>query len=277
MRSGSEEGVYHYANTPRRVVKAALARCARVKTTLSKNICALRGLDSCESNRATFVLEEQPGRVIGGREGYFRTMNRDRGRPAHDDVLTPMEWTTVEWVRHGLTNRQIAARRGVSLDAVKFHVGNVLGKLGLENRRQLRRWDGVPADSALKGRETMPATAMGPIGQVSRTVADLAVSTEFYGDALGLPHLYTFGELAFFDCGGTRLYLHQTEVRAESVLYFQVPDIHAAHRELSDKGVAFQGAPHMIHRHEDCTEEWMAFFSDPEGRTLAIMAQARSS
>lgn len=38
--------------------------------------------------------------------------------------------------------------------------------------------------------------------------------------------------------------------------------------------VAFQGAPHPIHRHADGTEEWMAAFSDPEGRTLAIMAQS---
>ena len=63
-------------------------------------------------------------------------MNQARGRPPHDDLLTPMEWATVEWVRHGLTNRQIAERRGVSADAVKFHVANVLGKLGLASRTQ---------------------------------------------------------------------------------------------------------------------------------------------
>ena len=32
-------------------------------------------------------------------------------------------------------------------------------------------------------------------------------------------------------------------------------------------------APHMIHKHGDGTEEWMAFFQDNEGRTLAIMSQ----
>ena len=201
-------------------------------------------------------------------------MSKARGRPPHDDLLTPMEWTTVEWVRHGLTNRQIAERRGVGVEAVKFHVGNVLGKLGLADRRALRRWDGVRRDSALKRKETdMADIALGPIGQVSRTVADLAAAKAFYGEALGLPHLYTFGDLAFFDCGGIRLYLHQTEVTPESVLYFQVPDIHAAHRGLEAKGVTFLGAPHLIHRHEDGTEEWMAFFTDPEGRTLALMAQ----
>jgi DNA-binding CsgD family transcriptional regulator/catechol 2,3-dioxygenase-like lactoylglutathione lyase family enzyme len=191
-------------------------------------------------------------------------------------MLTPMEWTTVEWVRHGLSNRQIAARRGVSLDAVKFHVGNVLGKLGLDNRRQLRRWAGVSADSALKGRGSMEATALGPIGQIARTVADVAASETWYRDVLGLPHLFTFGELAFFDCGGTRLYLQQGEVRPESCLYFRATDIHDAHRDLSAKGVEFTSAPHMVHRHADGTEEWMAFFNDAEGRTLALLAQVRA-
>lgn len=205
-------------------------------------------------------------------------MSKARGRPPHDDQLTPAEWAVVEWVRHGLTNRQIAERRGIGLDAVKFHVGNALAKLGLADRRALRRWDGVRKGSALKRRETqMTDMGLGAIGQVARTVADLAESTAFYGDKLGLPHLYTFGELAFFDCGGTRLYLHQGEVRPESCLYFHVVDIHAASAALEAKGVAFQGAPHLIHRHADGIEEWMAFFNDPEGRTLALMAQSNGA
>ena len=31
----------------------------------------------------------------------------------------------------------------------------------------------------------------------------------------------------------------------------------------------------MIHRHADGTEEWMAFFSDPDGRPLALMSQVK--
>ena len=123
----------------------------------------------------------------------------------------------------------------------------------------------------------MEATALGPIGQISRTVGDIAASEAWYRDVLGLPHLFTFGELAFFDCGGTRLYLQQGEVKPESCLYFRVGDIHAAHRDLAGKGAEFVSAPHMVHRHADGTEEWMAFFNDPDGRTLALMAQARHS
>jgi DNA-binding NarL/FixJ family response regulator len=42
-----------------------------------------------------------------------------RGRPRHPDQLTPNEWRVADAVRHGLSNRQIAERRGVSLDAIK--------------------------------------------------------------------------------------------------------------------------------------------------------------
>src|SRR4051794_8763394 len=73
-----------------------------------------------------------------------------RGRPRHPDVLTPAEWRVVHAVRHGLTNRQIAERVGVSRDAVKFHVANALGKLGLPGRAALRTWDGVPAGSPVR-------------------------------------------------------------------------------------------------------------------------------
>ncbi len=88
--------------------------------------------------------------------------------------------------------------------------------------------------------------------------------------------LYSFGDLAFFDCGGTRLFLSQDgNAEAESILYFRVPDIRAAHAELAARGIEFINAPHMIHRHDDGTEEWMAFFKDNEGRPLGIMSQMR--
>ena len=122
----------------------------------------------------------------------------------------------------------------------------------------------------------MDGIGLGAIGQVSRTVSDIEAAVAFYRDVLKLPHLFTFGELAFFDCGGTRLYLQQSEAKPESILYFRVPDIHAAHRELEGRGAKFLNAPHMIHRHEDGTEEWMAFFEDPDGRPLALMASAKA-
>ena len=119
---------------------------------------------------------------------------------------------------------------------------------------------------------------LGRVGQIARTVADIRQAEEWYGKVLGLPHLYTFADLAFFDCDGTRLMLTQQRQAssAESIIYWRVDDIVSAHEQLKSRGVEFVSAPHMIHKHADGTEEWMAFFKDPEGRLLAIMSQIKS-
>jgi DNA-binding CsgD family transcriptional regulator/catechol 2,3-dioxygenase-like lactoylglutathione lyase family enzyme len=214
-----------------------------------------------------------------------RKFAQRRGRPPHDDVLTPAEWSIVHAVRHGMSNARIAIRRGISRDAVKYHVKNAIAKLGLRNRADLQRWPGVPKDSAVYRTVSNEELAMttthelrlGPLGQISRSVRDIDAAREWYGKTLGLKHLFTFGKMAFFDLGGIRLYLSAegSEPQPESVLYLRVDDIGAAHTELTARGIEFKGAPHMIHRHPDGTEEWMAFFKDPEGRFLALMSQAR--
>jgi catechol 2,3-dioxygenase-like lactoylglutathione lyase family enzyme len=117
---------------------------------------------------------------------------------------------------------------------------------------------------------------LGKIGQISRSVSDIQKAAHWYGEVLGLPHLYTFGSLAFFDCDGTRLLLTQAPAAAaDSILYFRVDDIVGAHELLKSRDVEFINAPHMIHQHSDGTEEWMAFFKDPDGRPIAIMSQVK--
>ena len=206
------------------------------------------------------------------------------GRPRHDDVLTPAEWKVAEQVRHGMTNRRIAERMGVSLDAVKFHVGNALGKLGFSSREELRQWDGVAKGTALDRlrRSAMDAQTTNEsymmLGQLARTTKKFDESRAWYRDTLGLPELYCFGNLAFFDLGGVRMMLTEEEgdLACESILYLRVPDIHASKAELESRGVKFINAPHLIHRHEDGTEEWMAAFEDNEGRPLQLMMQVRA-
>ena len=118
------------------------------------------------------------------------------------------------------------------------------------------------------------AATIGPIGQIARSVSDIARSSAWYADVLGLPLLYAFEGMAFFDAGGTRLYLQQnSDAGSESILYFTVPDIAASHAVLLDRGVSFIRPPHCVHRHADGTEDWMAFFSDPDGRPLALMSR----
>jgi DNA-binding CsgD family transcriptional regulator/catechol 2,3-dioxygenase-like lactoylglutathione lyase family enzyme len=198
-----------------------------------------------------------------------------RGRPPHPDVLTPAEWGVVDAMRHGMSLREIARRRGVSLDAVKYHRANALQKLGLADRRALRAWTGIRRDSHLSSKELhmQEPLQLGAIGQIGRSVRNIAEAEAWYRDVLALPHLYTFGKLAFFDLGGVRLLLEEGAVGPQSVLYFKVPDIRTAHARLLERGVRFESPPHLIHRHADGTEEWMAFFLDPEARLLAIMSQ----
>lgn len=117
---------------------------------------------------------------------------------------------------------------------------------------------------------------LGPIAQISRSVKDIEQAQTWYGQVLGLTHLYTFGKLAFFDCAGSRLMLTQESApTSESILYFRAADIAATYDDLRSRGVEFINAPHMIHKHADGTKEWLAMLKDPEGRPLGIMSQSR--
>ncbi len=207
-----------------------------------------------------------------------------RGRPPHPDQLTPAEWRVVEAVRHGMTNAVIARRMGITLDGVKFHVSAALAKLGFTSRKELRLWDGVRRDSRLgggrlvggrlgEGEGSMTMTsASKAIGQVARGVRDLEPAIAWYRDVLGLNLLYSFGDMAFFDCGGARLYLFVAEAPANSLVYFKVGDLHAEIARLTEAGVAVVSAPHRIHVHPDGREEWMAFVNDMAGEPIGLMA-----
>jgi DNA-binding CsgD family transcriptional regulator/predicted enzyme related to lactoylglutathione lyase len=208
---------------------------------------------------------------------------KGRGRPPHPDQLTPAEWRVFHAAQHGMSNRVMAAAMHVSVAAIKYHLRNILGKLGLDGKKALKLLTRVPATSALALDKTTANTdgsdtmQLQMIGQIARTVGNIDVAQNWYELVLELPHLYRFGPLSFFECNGTRLMLTQQEKLNpdESVLYFKVADILQTHKNLLQKGVEFIAAPHRIHQHSDGTEEWMAFFKDPDGRTLALMTQIK--
>ena len=118
------------------------------------------------------------------------------------------------------------------------------------------------------------------IGQIAFTVADLPRAVAFYRDVLGLHFLFDAPpNLAFFDCGGTRLMLTPPEREGtvagqpfNSILYYTVADIQSAASALAGRGVHFEQPPHIVAR-LTAADLWMAFFKDADGQMLAIMSE----
>jgi DNA-binding CsgD family transcriptional regulator len=77
-----------------------------------------------------------------------------RGRPPYPDLLTPREQEVLALIREGLTNEQIAGRLGISESGARYHVSEILSKLGVESRTEAAAWSGdvrtpVPASVPL--------------------------------------------------------------------------------------------------------------------------------
>ena len=118
------------------------------------------------------------------------------------------------------------------------------------------------------------------LGQIAINVHDAQRATAFYRDILGLPLLFSAGNLSFFDCGGVRLMLSPPEKpefdHPSSVLYFKVPDINAAYQQLTGKSVRFEDQPHIIARMPN-HDLWMTFFRDSENNVMALMSEVARS
>jgi predicted enzyme related to lactoylglutathione lyase len=114
------------------------------------------------------------------------------------------------------------------------------------------------------------------IGQISIIAHDTSRATAFYRDVLGLPLLFTAGNLAFFDCGGVRLMLGPASSpeldHPSSILYFRVPDIEAAHRRLVEMGVKIEAPPRLIAPMKTY-DLWMVGFRDSEGNIMQLMSE----
>jgi len=114
------------------------------------------------------------------------------------------------------------------------------------------------------------------VRQIALTVSNLDRAVPFYRDALGMSFLFQVPNFAFFDCAGVRLMLSASDKPLQTdgfVVYFKVPEIQQAHRALLERGVTFEGDPHLVARMPD-HNLWMAVFRDPDRNMLAIMSEA---
>jgi methylmalonyl-CoA/ethylmalonyl-CoA epimerase len=125
----------------------------------------------------------------------------------------------------------------------------------------------------------MVETAIGisKIGQIQLRAHDVDRAANFYENVLGLKLLFKAPpNLAFLDCGGVRLMIDKPEKpefdHPASILYFAVPDIHAAHARMKENGVRFEDEPHLIARMPN-HDLWMTFFRDSEDNLMGLMSE----
>jgi Tol biopolymer transport system component/DNA-binding CsgD family transcriptional regulator len=92
---------------------------------------------------------------------------RQRGRPPHPDILTPREWEVLSLLREGLSNREIGDELGVTRDGIKYHVTQILLKLGVATREEAAAWHPVaPVDIAPANRFTARLSGISRLGLI---------------------------------------------------------------------------------------------------------------
>jgi methylmalonyl-CoA/ethylmalonyl-CoA epimerase len=113
------------------------------------------------------------------------------------------------------------------------------------------------------------------LAQVAIVVQDVERAKAFYGDVLGLRHLFDAPPgLAFFQCGETRLMLSRpegAETAGSSILYYGVEDVEAAYEAMRAKGVEFDEAPRRI-AEVDGKPIHLAICRDSEGNLLGLIS-----
>ena len=114
--------------------------------------------------------------------------------------------------------------------------------------------------------------------QLAIPVRDIARATAFYRDSLGLKFLMDAPNMAFFDCGGVRLYLDANEASQQETsnqfVYFRSTDILSHATALKAKDIFVHQEPRVIARLPHA-EVWLMWIRDSEGNLLGIMEERK--
>jgi methylmalonyl-CoA/ethylmalonyl-CoA epimerase len=114
--------------------------------------------------------------------------------------------------------------------------------------------------------------------QIAITVKDLERATAFYRDVLGIRLLMSAPNMAFFDCGGVRLYLASGEGTehqgASSCIYFRANDISGLLGVLKEKSVSIHQEPQILAKMPD-HDLWLMWIRDSEGNLLGVMEERK--
>ena len=109
--------------------------------------------------------------------------------------------------------------------------------------------------------------------QITLPSHDLDRSIAFYRDVLGLRLLFRVPGAVFFDAGGVRLRLEQSQIAPgrDNEIYFDDPGLAMA-AALKAHGMVFVSPLEVVQRTET-TELTIQDFEDPDGNQLALMGQ----
>jgi len=121
-------------------------------------------------------------------------------------------------------------------------------------------------------------TSLTGILQVAITVKEIDRATSFYRDVLGMPLLMKAPNMAFFNCGGVRLYLQgqgSEHAGSNPFLYFKTLDIAGFLADSKAKNVSIHQEPQVIARMPD-HDLWLMWIKDSEGNLLGIMEERRT-
>lgn len=80
-------------------------------------------------------INEQMYRLVGASSSGRQSYNLDTVKP----IFTPRENEVLYWSSMGKTYGEIAVIADISVSTVKFHMGNIVSKLGVSNARQAIR------------------------------------------------------------------------------------------------------------------------------------------
>jgi DNA-binding CsgD family transcriptional regulator len=94
------------------------------------------------------------------------------------DALTARESEVLDLIRRGLTNEEIAQRLGISLDGAKYHVSQILSKLGVATREEAAVW------RPEQRRWYWKLAWIGVAGAVATTVAGIALAVSDRGTSV---------------------------------------------------------------------------------------------
>jgi catechol 2,3-dioxygenase-like lactoylglutathione lyase family enzyme len=113
--------------------------------------------------------------------------------------------------------------------------------------------------------------------QIAIPVRDIERATAFYRDVLELRMLMNGPNMAFFDCGGVRLYLSCPEGAQSGeapAIYFRTGNIDKQLETLKRRNVSIHQQPQVI-ANLPGQDLWLMWFRDSEENLLAIMEERK--